>query len=89
MLKKVPTLILQCKYEDGLEEGIQADVNMLYPSSLYESISFSHDVEKKIQSLKKTQQASYSLSSSFVLILDMPFIASIQVIKTSSLHLGK
>jgi len=53
MLEEVNDATLQQKYEDGLHEGIQAEVNMFKPSSLYEAISLAHDAEKKLLSISK------------------------------------
>lgn len=48
------------KYKDGFDEGIQAEVNMFKPSSLYESISLVHDAEKKLLSISKFARPMHS-----------------------------
>ncbi len=51
MLEEVPEDTLQRKYDDG---GIQAKLNTLKPTSLYEAISFAHDAEKEFKSISRS-----------------------------------
>ena len=69
MLEEVPEDSLQRKYEDGLQEGIQAKLNTLQPSTLYDAISLAHDAEKEFRCVAKmvrTQPTSQGRQSSLV-----------------------
>jgi len=60
MLEEVPDDTLQCKYEDGLEAGIQAKLSTLQPSTLYDAISIAFDSEKEFTSIAKQLQQQNS-----------------------------
>ena len=60
MLEEVPEDTLQRKYEDRLESGIQAKLNTLKPTPLYEAISFAYDAEKKFKSITRSLEAQPS-----------------------------
>ena len=62
MLEDVPKDTLQRKYEDSLDAGIQAKLNTLGPSSLYDAISIAHDAEKEMDSIVKHLQPQNSSS---------------------------
>lgn len=48
MMEDVPEDTLQTKYEDAIHGGIQAKLNSLKPTSLFEAISYAHNEEKEI-----------------------------------------
>lgn len=58
MMEDVPKDMLQKKYEGAIQPSIQAKLNSLKPTSLYEAISYAHDVEKEINSITRMIQAN-------------------------------
>ena len=58
MMEDVPKETLQTKYKDTIHGGIQAKLNSLKPTSLFEAISYAHDAEKEINSITRMIQGN-------------------------------